>query len=355
MDRKIETIASIEEAELRGVSRSVGEIQWLLMVVVLMYHVFGGTAEEERPAFVAAMILYATSIMGFRYANFFKHESRWKLAVETWIMTGFITWILLHTNRLESPLLNTYLLVIITSSLTLGKLSTLFGLGLIGSCLLLLGAPSSFEEMIALPALAGLFAQLAPFVLVAYITTMFASDIRYGLSKAKLLAETDELTKLTNRRGFVIIAERLIGQAVRYQRPISVLSIDCDNLKAINDRLGHKAGDELLIALAKKMQEHIRHSDVLARLGGDEFVALLPETSGSGAVETAEKVRAAVESITLALNGELVRTTVSIGVASYPADGASLDRLLAAADASMYRAKQAGRNRVDTSSTSQDT
>ena len=352
MDKKAETIVSIEEEELRGVSRSVGEIQWLLMVVVLMYHVFGGTPEDERPAFVVAMVLYAMSIMGFRYANFFKHESRWKLAVETWIMTGFITWSLLHTGRLESPLLNAYLLVIITSALTLGKISTLMGLGLIGSCLLYLGGQTTFDQMVSLKVLASLFAQLAPFVLVAYITTMFASDIRYGLSKAKLLAETDELTKLVNRRGLAIIADRLFGQAVRYKRPISVLSIDCDNLKAVNDRLGHQAGDELLVALAQKMLEHLRHSDVLVRLGGDEFVALLPETTPNGALETAEKLCAAVASIRLALNGELVRTTVSIGVASHPEDGASLDRLLAQADASMYRAKQAGRNCVDPEATS---
>lgn len=346
-DKKEKTIESIEMEELRGVSRSVGEIQWLLMVVVLMYHVFGGTPDEDRSAFVVAMVSYALLIMGFRYANFFKNESRWKLAVETWVMTAFITWVLMHTGRLDSPLVNSYLLVIITSALTLGKASTLLGLGLIGACLLYLGDHTHVEQVFSLKVVAALFAQLAPFVLVAYITTMFASDIRYGLNKAKMLSETDELTQLTNRRGFAIIADRLFGQAQRYKRPISVLSIDCDNLKTVNDRLGHKAGDDLLVALAHKMQENIRHSDVLARLGGDEFVVLLPETSASGAVEAAEKVRAAAASITLALNGELVRTSVSVGLAIFPEDGTALDRLLNRADASMYRAKQAGRNCID--------
>jgi len=337
---------SIEQEELRGVSRSVGEIEWLLMTVVLLYHVFGGTAEEEKPVIVLAMVLYATCIMGFRYVNFFKHESRWKLAVETWIMTGFITWTLWHTGRLESPLLNTYLLVIITSALALGKLTTLLELALIGACIIFLGGQSPLDDGISLKYLAGMFAQFAPFVLVAYITTMFASDIRYGLNKVKLLSETDELTNILNRRGFAIIADRLFGQTVRYDRPLSILLIDCDNLKLVNDSLGHKAGDALLVALVKVVQDQLRHTDILARHGGDEFLVLLPETPIGGAHDAAEKIRAAVESITLALNGKLVSSTVSIGVASYPADGGTLDILLARADRNMYQAKLAGRNRV---------
>jgi diguanylate cyclase (GGDEF)-like protein len=346
LDKEPENTASIEQEELRGISRSVGEIEWLLMIVVLLYHVFGGTGEEEKPVIVLAMVLYAMCIMGFRYANFFKHESRWKLAVETWIMTAFITWALFHTGRLESPLLNSYLLVIITSSLALGKLTTLLELALIGACIIFLGGQSSLDHVLSLKYAAGIFAQFAPFVLVAYITTMFASDIRYGLNKVKLLSETDELTRILNRRGFAIIADRLFGQAVRYDRPISLLLVDCDNLKPVNDTLGHKSGDALLIALVKAIQTQLRHTDILARQGGDEFLLLLPETPAGGAHDAAEKVRTAVESVALALDGKLVRTTVSIGAASYPADGSTLDLLLAQADRNMYQAKLGGRNRV---------
>jgi diguanylate cyclase (GGDEF)-like protein len=346
LDKEPESTASIEQEELRGISRSVGEIEWLLMIVVLLYHVFGGTGEEEKPVIVLAMVLYAMCIMGFRYANFFKHESRWKLAVETWIMTAFITWALFHTGRLESPLLNSYLLVIITSALALGKLTTLLELALIGACIIFLGGQSSLDHVLSLKYAAGIFAQFAPFVLVAYITTMFASDIRYGLNKVKLLSETDELTRILNRRGFAIIADRLFGQAVRYNRPISLLLIDCDNLKPVNDTLGHKSGDALLIALVKAVQTQLRHTDILARQGGDEFLVLLPETPAGGAHDAAEKVRTAVESVALALDGKLVRTTVSIGAASYPADGSTLDLLLAQADRNMYQAKLGGRNRV---------
>jgi len=337
---------SIEEEELRGISRSIAEIEWLLLSVVLLYYVFGGTAPGDKAVITLAMVLYVACIMGFRYANFFKHESRWKLAVETWIMTGFITWAVWHTGRLESPLLNSYLLVIISSALALSKLTTLLELALIAACFVFLGGESMAYETISLKYAAGIFALFAPFVLVAYTTTMFASDIRYGLNKARLLSETDELTGAINRRGFAIIADRLFGQAVRYNRPISLLGIDCDNLKQVNDNLGHSAGDTLLISLVRSIQGQLRHTDILARHGGDEFVVLLPETAAEGAFEVAEKIRAAVAASSLALGGRLVRTTVSVGVASYPNDGATLDLLQAHADHSMYQAKLAGRNRV---------
>ncbi len=337
---------SFEQEELRGISRSVGEIEWLLLILVLLYHVFGGTAPDDKSVLVLAMVLYAGCIMGFRYANFFKHESRWKLAVETWIMTAFITWALWHTGRLESPLLNSYLLVIITSALALGKLTTLLELGLIGACLVLLGGDFSLAEMISLKYIAAVFAQFAPFVLVAYITTMFASDIRYGLNKAKLLSETDEVTTTLNRRGFAIVADRLFGQALRYSRPLSLLVIDCDNLKQVNDEQGPKAGDTLLISLTNIIQGQLRHTDVLARQGGDEFVVLLAETPATGALDVAEKIRAAVAITSLTLAGRVVKSSVSIGVASFPRDGSTLDLLLAYADRNMYQAKLAGRNRV---------
>jgi len=343
-----DTPASIEEEELRGVSRSVAEIEWLLLILVLLYYVFGGIEEEDKPLITLSLVMYASFIMGFRYARFFKQESRWKLAVETWVMTGFVTWALWHTGRLESPLVNSYLLVIITSALALGKLTTLLELALIAACFLFLGSNSSIQEFLSLKYAGGMFAQFAPFVLVAYITTMFASDIRYGLNKIKLMSETDELTGALNRRGFAIIADRLFGQTVRYKRPLSLLSIDSDNLKRVNDDYGHHAGDQLLVTLVKTIQAQLRHTDVLARQGGDEFVVLLPETPSEGALDVAERIRNAVENTPLVLDSKIVHTTVSIGVASYPSEGHSLDVLLAQADHKMYEAKLSGRNRVAT-------
>jgi diguanylate cyclase (GGDEF)-like protein len=345
---------SIEQEELRGISRTVAEIHWLLLILVLLYLVFGGERADVRAdaalaeadaAVAAGLFFYAALVMSFRYANFYKRETRWKIAIETLGMIAFITWVLWYTERLASPLVNLYLLPVITSALTLGKFATLANVGLVAACYILLGS-ASFEEMLSLRFVAGFAAQLGPVLLVAYITTMFSADIRYGLQHAKLLSETDELTGLFNTRGFAIAANRLFGQAMRYGRPASVLMIDSDHLKTVNDSHGHEAGNRLLRQVANAVQAELRATDVPARYGGDEFIVLLPETPPKGALDVAERIRNAIGARPLAIDGRSIAATVSIGVACYPEDGRSLDALAARADRALYRAKEEGRNRV---------
>jgi diguanylate cyclase (GGDEF)-like protein len=338
---------SIEQEELRGISRTVAEIHWLLLILVLLYLIFGGDrGDPEADAAVSAgLFFYAALVMSFRYANFYRRETRWKIALETFGMIAFVSWVLRYTDGLASPLLNAYLLPVITSALTLGKLATLANVGLIAACYILLGS-TSFMELASLRFVAGFVAQLAPVLLVAYITTMFSADIRYGLQHAKLLSETDELTGLYNTRGFAIAANRLFGQALRYGRPASVLMVDSDNLKMVNDTHGHDAGNRLLRQVANAMQAELRATDVPARYGGDEFIVLLPETPAKGALDVAERIRAAIGARPLAIDGESIVTSVSIGVACYPEDGRTLDALAARADRALYQAKQEGRNRV---------
>jgi diguanylate cyclase (GGDEF)-like protein len=337
---------SIEQEELRGISRTVAEIHWLLLILVLLFIIFGGSDKLAEAAVVSASFFYAAFVMAFRYANFHKNESRWKVALETWAMIAYITWVCLYTGGLASPLLNTYLLPVITSALTLGKLTTLIEVALIAACQIYLGGSFSADVLLSLVFVGSFAAQMAPVLLVAYIVTMFSADIRYGLSRAKLLSETDELTGLLNMRGFSIAANRLFGQALRYNRAASVLMIDSDNLKAVNDTYGHEAGNRLLRQLTRLVQAELRYTDVLARYGGDEFIVLLPETPGKGALEVAARIRDAVASLPLELDGKKVDSTVSIGLASHPVDGNTLDAVVARADRAMYQAKQAGRNRV---------
>jgi diguanylate cyclase (GGDEF)-like protein len=340
--------ATLEQEELRGISRTVAEIHWLLLILVLLYLIFGGTTEdaEVNAAVSSGLFFYAALVMSFRYANFYRRETRWKIAIETWGMIAFVTWVLWFTDRLASPLLNAYLLAVITSALTLGKATTLINVGLIAACYVFLGGSLDPEELASLRFVAGFAAQLAPVLLVAYITTMFSADIRYGLQRAKLLSETDDLTGLFNTRGFAIAANRLFGQALRYDRPASVLMIDSDNLKRVNDAYGHDAGNRLLRQLANAIQAELRASDVPARYGGDEFIVLLPETPPKGALDVAERIRTAISGAALALEGKSVDCSVSVGVACFPEDGRSLDALAARADRALYHAKQRGRNCV---------
>jgi len=340
------TVPSIEQEELRGISRTVAEIEWLLLILVLVYVIFGRPLPDIEPALSMALFFFAAFVMSFRYTNFYRRESRWKIAVETLAMIVFITWVLWFTGGLASPLLNTYLLVVITAALTLGKTVTLIEVALIGACLLLLDWQVGGKDMVRLAYLGGFAAQLAPVVLVAYITTMFSADIRYGLNRAKLLSETDDLTGLYNMRGFVVIANRLFAQAQRYGRAASFLMVDSDSLKQVNDSYGHETGNRLLQHLVKSMQGHLRATDVAARYGGDEFVIMLPDTPARGAMEVAERIRNAVETTPFATENGRAPSTVSIGVASFPEDGRSIEALLARADRALYEAKAAGRNRV---------
>ena len=338
---------SIEQEELRGISRTVAEIHWLLLILVLLYLIFGGARDdaESSAAIAAGLFFYAALVMSFRYANFYRRETRWKIGLETCGMVIFITWVLWYTDGLSSPLLNAYLLPVITAALTLGKVATLLVVGVIGVCYLVLGGDESLSAFLSLPFLGAFFAQLAPVLLVGYITTMFSADIRYGLARAKLLAETDDLTGLLNVRGFALSANRLFAQAARHGRSASVLMIDSDNLKMVNDAHGHAAGNQLLQQLARAIQAELRFTDVAARYGGDEFIVLLPDTPAKGAMEVAERIRTRIASMPLPVNGSAVSASVSIGIACYPEDGGTLDALAAHADGALYSAKQDGRNR----------
>lgn len=337
----------VQEVELRGVSRTVAEIHWLLLILVLLYIIFSGVKDDSEAgiAITAGLFFYAAMVMSFRYANFYRRETRWKIAIETFGMIAMITWALWYTGRTASPLLNLYLLPVITSSLALSKTSTLLLVGVIAACFIGLG--NGDGQMLSLAAAGEIAAKLAPVLLVAYITTMFSADIRYGLSKAKLLSETDELTGLFNVRGFAIATSRIFGQALRYERPACVLMIDSDDLKPVNDRHGHQVGNQLLQKIARSINNELRHTDIAARYGGDEFIVLLPETPLKGALDVSERIRRAVADTAFESDSGRFHSSVSIGVAAYPEHGRTLDAIIARADQAMYHAKKSGRNRIE--------
>jgi len=165
---------------------------------------------------------------------------------------------------------------------------------------------------------------------------------------ARRLATTDMLTGLLNRRAFLDAIERERARSDRHAFPLSVLLLDVDHFKRINDERGHAAGDAVLQGIARVLVSVARKSDFVARWGGEEFVVGLPQTSEAGARIAGERVRRAVaaESHAAPDGGQPMRVTVSVGVASADAPW-SIDRLVGAADAAMYAAKTRGRNRVE--------
>lgn len=161
------------------------------------------------------------------------------------------------------------------------------------------------------------------------------------------LANTDGLTGLANRRHFMEALQREIDRAQRYDRPLSLVLLDLDHFKDVNDTHGHAAGDEVLRETADILRGVCRDVDEAARIGGEELALLLPETNAAGARVMAERVRRKLEQTELcAPDGTTYRVTASLGVASLGLHADSPDRLLQASDEALYQAKHAGRNRV---------
>ena len=156
----------------------------------------------------------------------------------------------------------------------------------------------------------------------------------------------DFLTGIANRRTFFEAAELELERWRRFPRPLSLIAIDADFFKKINDTWGHAAGDDVLRNLAQTLAENVREIDVVARLGGEEFAALLPSTDLDGAIGLAERFRSAVESQRVQSGGAEICYTVSIGIASMEAGIGGVDQLLKLADEALYAAKRAGRNRT---------
>ncbi len=337
---------AVEQDELTGFSRTIAEIEWLLLVLVLIYLIAGGAREDGRAAITMALFFFAAFILGLHYVNFYRQETRTKLTLETAVMIVFITWVVWSAGGIHSPLLNLYLLPIIASALILGKVITFVEMVAIALCFMALHYDPRTRSLLTLAYWGELLALLAPVILVAYITTMLSADIRYAMDKIKRVSDTDDLTGLYNMRAFSAILHRAFKQSVRHGHPLVVVMIDCDNLKTVNDTHGHEAGNRLLQHVVRRVREELRGSDVLARFGGDEFIALLPETEGKGGKEMGERIRRAIEGSTFDARGGDIATTVSVGIASYPSDGGSLEVIMDKADKAMYRAKQQGRNKV---------
>jgi diguanylate cyclase (GGDEF)-like protein len=337
---------AIEQDELKGFARTIAEIEWLLLILVLLYLVAGGPVEDGRIAIHMALFFFGAFILALHYVNFYRQETRVKLTVETWVMIAFITWVAWYSGRIESPLLNLYLLPIIASSLILGKAMTAAEVVVVALCYLALGYDPQLKSPATLVYWGEMLALISPVILVAYITTMLSADIRFAVDKIKQVSDTDDLTGLYNMRAFSAMLQRSFKQAVRHSHPLSVAMIDSDNFKLINDNHGHESGNRLLQHLVRCVRDELRGSDVMARFGGDEFVVLLPETNRRGAHEVAERIRKAVELSRFDIRGGDLNTTVSIGIASYPEDGGNLEVILDKADKAMYRAKQRGRNKV---------
>ena len=320
--------------------RSTQSIEILCLALAALVLVWSGALVTELWPVLALLGVFVVAIGVFRARRFFPRRTRTRLLIESWSMVAFITGVLWFTGKCSSPLLNLYLLPIILSALTLGRLVTLLQVAVVAICHVLLAAATPGLDVLSLVYASQAVGQLAPFLLVAYLTTTLSADISEARERIEDLAQNDALTGLYNLRMFNEVWQREHAAAERDRGVYSLLMIDMDKLKEINDAYGHDAGNSAITLVAQCLQRSIRNSDTAARFGGDEFAVLLPGASPEIAEAVVKRVRHNVYKTTLDLRSRMIRCSVSIGVVNYPKDGRDMRELLSIADRKMYRDKE---------------
>lgn len=173
------------------------------------------------------------------------------------------------------------------------------------------------------------------------------ADLRRHLTELSNLVRTDTLTGIANYRYFVQALEQEIERTQRSGQPTSLIMIDIDFFKKVNDRWGHETGNQALIHISKLLQKTVRKLDIPCRYGGEEFAVILPNTNLGACLPVAERIRAGVEITPLDVDGKELSMTISLGIATYSdQDDISVEELVKEADSYLYEAKESGRNRV---------
>ena len=262
--------------------------------------------------------------------------------LEGTVAITFAAFLVLLTGGHASPFFFTFPLIVGAAAIVIRPTATL-----------LLAVAAAVAYMVAgtlgsgpptPPQLATVAVNLTALLLLAYVGSVIGREQRRTRDAAIRLSAVDSLTGLFNRAFFFAALERELARSARSGRGFCLLMLDLDELKAINDRHGHHAGDTVLREVARTIEAGVRRIDIAARYGGDEFIALLPETDPTGGWVVAEKIRLGVAALQLQGIGQ--SPTVSIGVVAHPRDGESADALMISADQAMYASKRAGRNRV---------
>lgn len=222
---------------------------------------------------------------------------------------------------------------------------TAFGLFLLGRLFYVLATrafSSSFDPHL-LQALAFLGGMLFAFFMTMLLVLMV---FRVKELQLRRTARRDALTGLRNRLALKDLAQKEYQRALRYESPLSLVALDLDHFKQINDQFGHSAGDQVLVDVAACLEEQLRESDLVFRVGGEEFLIALPHTSRPAAIHVAERLRKQLKSLTWEFSGEAVSCSASLGVGEIQPPGETWQQAVSRVDKALYEAKEQGRDRT---------
>ena len=374
--------------ELRGYRRLYATTNLLVLCAFLIWAYFSLDLTHNA---VPAVAVAAWSLFTLAYHGLLPDRRfTWRmLFYGNLVDLGFATVLIWFSGRESSPFFFVYLLTIMGAALTLG-LRQCFALAALASALYLVVGTTALSELVAMPqallqggaaqgapdlgavnprtllnlsagitltlarGVGQLWANLAALWLTAYVAGFFAQETRRvrasvqeARDKVEGFSRIDWLTGLYNRRHFDYLLAQEVARAGRYERPLSVLIVDSDNLKIVNDTYGHQAGDHLIATLANVLRTEMRLSDTLVRYGGDEFVVLLPQTGKDQALVVAKRLRDGLRASCFCREEGLnLNVRASIGVATYPHDARSAHDVIRQADGMMYMVKNSTRDNI---------
>ncbi len=330
----------------RAYDRVVRIVSWVFLLATTTIVAVSGLWVTTQGAILALLAISGLFVLVVH--DLLPHDALGpaKFVVEGSVAITVATLLVALTGGVGSPFFFTYPLIVggaalvVAPPITVGLTATA-ALGYLLAAIL--GSPDGF---VAPAATATIGINLTAMILLAYVAMVIARETRRTRDAAIRLSAIDPLTNLFNRGFFFAALEREIARSARSGRGFCLLMMDLDELKSINDRLGHFHGDRVLHGVGEVITAGVRRIDTAARYGGDEFVVLLPETDPTGAYVLAEKIRIGVGAMPVELPDTSIEPSLSIGVVSYPHDGTTADELMISADGAMYASKRGGKNRV---------